>query len=119
VISRFCLAVLLLLSLHTVPALCQSAPPKVLVFSKTQDFRHDSIPAGIAAIKDMGMKQGWTVDATEDAGQFTDANLSKYDVVVWLNTSGNVLASAQQAAYERFQRTGKGTVAIHEGGTDT
>jgi type 1 glutamine amidotransferase len=119
VITRFCLTILLLVSLHTVPALCQSAPPKVLVFSKTLDFRHDSIPTGIAAIKGMGAKQGWTVDATEDADQFTDANLRKYDVVVWLNTSGNVLDAAQQAAYETFQRSGKGTVAIHEGGTDT
>jgi type 1 glutamine amidotransferase len=115
---RFFIAVVLLLSVHT-QALAKSTPPKVLVFSKTQDFRHSSIPAGIAAIKEMGAQRGWQVEDTEDAGQFRDANLRKYDVVVWLNTSGNVLDSTQQGAYERFQRSGKGTVAIHEGGTDT
>src|SRR5882757_7196342 len=116
---RRCIAALLLFSSYTVPALAKSAPPKILIFSKTQAFRHDSIPAGIAAIKGVGAKLGWQVDATEDPGQFTDSNLGKYDVVVWLNTSGNVLDPAQQAAYERFHRSGKGTVAIHEGGTDT
>src|SRR5690242_18998136 len=111
---RHCIASLLLISAYTT-----SAPPKILVFSKTQAFRHDSIPAGIAALKDIGAKRGWQVDAPEDAGQFTDSNLRNYVVVVWLNTSGNVLDPAQQRAYERFHRSGKGTVAIHKGGTDS
>lgn len=116
---RLFIALFLAAFSYTTPALPKSAAPKILVFSKTLAFRHDSIPAGIAAIKDMGAKRGWRVDATEDAGQFTDSNLRKYAVVVWLNTSGNVLDPAQQAAYERFHRSGKGTVAIHEGGADT
>src|SRR5579862_5959127 len=69
--------------------------PRILVFSRTLDFRHDSIPDGIAALKKLGIERGWQVDATEDAGQFTDSNLRKYDVVVWLNTSGKVLNPAQ------------------------
>lgn len=94
-------------------------PLRILVFSKTLAFRHDSIPDGIAAIKELGSKRGWHVDATEDAGLFTDSNLNRFDAIVWLNTSGEVLKSEQQAAYERFQRSGKGTIAIHQGGTDT
>ena len=31
-------------------------------------FRHDSIPDGIAAVKELGEQHGFTVDATEDAG---------------------------------------------------
>ena len=53
-------------------------PFSVLVFSKTAGFRHDSIPAGIAAIQQLGAANGFTVDATEDAAAFTDANLAKY-----------------------------------------
>ena len=66
-------------------------PFSVLVFSKTAGFRHDSIPAGIAAIQQLGADNGFTVDATEDAAAFTDANLAQYAAVVWLSTTGDVL----------------------------
>jgi cytochrome c len=86
---------------------------KVLVFSKTAGFRHDSIPAGIAAIQQLGQQNDFTVDATEDAAQFTDANLAQYDVVVFLSTTGDVLDDTQQAAFERYIRAGGGFVGIH------
>src|SRR3954454_10751653 len=65
-----------------------------LVFSKTAAFRHDSIPAGVAAIRQLGAEHHFTVDATEDAAAFTDANLARYDVVIWLSTTGDVLNDA-------------------------
>ena len=85
----------------------------VLVFSKTGGFRHDSIPQGIAAIQQLGAANGFTVSATEDAAQFTDANLANYDVVVFLSTTGEVLDDAQQAAFERFIQAGGGYAGIH------
>ena len=115
---KYSCAVLLLI-FSTLSARATSAPIKVLIFSKTADYRHASIPAGISAIQELGALHGWDVDATEDASQFSDDNLKRYDVVVWLNTSGNILDSRQKAAYERFQQSHKGTVAIHEAGTDT
>ena len=36
----------------------------VLVFSKTSGFRHQSIPDGIAALREMGARLDLTVDAT-------------------------------------------------------
>jgi cytochrome c len=95
------------------------AAPRVLLFTKTVEFRHQSIPQGIATLAVIGAKRGWQLDATEDAQLFTDANLAKYDVVVWLSTTGDVLNPEQQGAYERYQKSGKGTVAIHAGGADT
>ena len=41
--------------------------PRVLVFSRTAGFRHDSIPDGIAAVRQLGQQNGFDVDATEDA----------------------------------------------------
>ena len=90
----------------------------VLLFSKTGGFRHDSIPAGIAAIKDLGDHHGFRVDATEDATVFTDEGLAKYHVVVFLNTTGDVLDPSEKAAFERFIRRGRGFVGIHSA-TDT
>ena len=65
------------------PSVAAAAPlTRVLVFSKTAGFRHDSIPAGIAAIRTLGSQNGFTVDATEDAAAFTTANLAQYQVVI-------------------------------------
>ncbi|MEO3927485.1 ThuA domain-containing protein [Micromonosporaceae bacterium B7E4] len=85
----------------------------VLVFSKTAGFRHDSIPAGIAAIRQLGAEHGFTVDATEDGAAFTDANLGKYQAVIWLSTTGDVLNAEQQAAFERYVQAGGGYVGVH------
>ncbi|WP_346015976.1 ThuA domain-containing protein [Couchioplanes caeruleus] len=84
-----------------------------LVFSKTAAFRHDSIPAAVAAIRQLGAQYRFRVDATEDAAAFTDANLARYDVVIWLSTTGDVLNDEQQAAFERYIRAGGGYAGIH------
>ncbi|SNX65091.1 type 1 glutamine amidotransferase [Streptomyces sp. TLI_55] len=86
---------------------------RVLVFSKTAGFRHDSIPEGIAAVRQLGESNGFTVDATEDAAAFTSRNLRRYDAVVFLSTTGDVLDAAQQTAFEGYIRHGGGYVGIH------
>ncbi len=88
-------------------------PYEVLVFSKTAGFRHDSIPAGIAAITELGAANGFTVTATEDAAAFNDTNLGRFATVVWLSTTGDVLDAGQQAAFERYIRAGGGYVGVH------
>ncbi|MBS1715728.1 MAG: ThuA domain-containing protein [Armatimonadetes bacterium] len=87
--------------------------PRVLAFSKTAAFRHDSIPDGHAALQRLAKEFAFTVSSTEDASVFTDDGLGKYDVVLFLSTTGDVLNEAQQAAMERFIRKGKGYVGIH------
>ncbi|MFC0845190.1 ThuA domain-containing protein [Streptomyces noboritoensis] len=97
--------------------LSSSAPDRtakrVLVFSKTAGFRHDSIPDGIAALKELGATSGITVDATEEAAQFTTANLARYDAVVFLSTTGDVLNTEQQSAFENYIATGGGYMGVH------
>jgi type 1 glutamine amidotransferase len=91
---------------------------RILVFSKTAGFRHDSIPDGISAIRALGSRHGFAVDATEDSSAFDDATLTAYDAVVFLCTTGDVLDDGQQAAFERYIRSGKGFVGVHSA-TDT
>ncbi|HEX9342460.1 MAG TPA: ThuA domain-containing protein [Actinomycetota bacterium] len=86
---------------------------RVLVFSKTAGFRHASIPAGIAAIQELGRGNGFAVDATEDATRISDAGLAPYRVLVFLSTTGDFLDSAQQAALQRWVERGGGWVGIH------
>jgi len=99
----------------TVPlAPAQAAPlTKVLVFSKTAGFRHASILNGIAAIQQLGAANGFTVIATEDAGQFTTANLAQYQAVIWLSTTGDVLDATQQTAFQSYIAAGGGYVGVH------
>lgn len=86
---------------------------KVLVFSKTKGWRHDSIPAGIAALQKMAAENSFTVVASEDASLFTDAQLSTFNAIVFLNTTLDVLDDNQQIAMERFIQSGGGFVGIH------
>ncbi|OLF05063.1 glucose dehydrogenase [Actinophytocola xinjiangensis] len=100
------------LGVTAMPASAQE-DPKVLVFSKTAGFRHDSIPTGIAAIQALGADNGFAVDATEDAGAFTADNLANYAAVVWLSTTGDVLNADQQTAFENYVDNGGGYAGVH------
>ncbi len=103
----------LLLTFFFFSFLVPKKQPAVLVFSKTNGYRHASIPAGIAAIKAMGAANNFSVDATEDSLAFTDENLAKYKVVIFLSTTGNVLGDAQEKALEKFIQKGCGFVGVH------
>ncbi|GAQ50619.1 trehalose utilization [Streptomyces acidiscabies] len=88
--------------------------PRVLVFSKTAAFRHDSIPDGINAIRELGVSSGeFEVDSTEDASAFNTANLHRYAAVVFLSTTGNVLDETQQTAFEGYIYKGGAYVGVH------
>jgi type 1 glutamine amidotransferase len=95
------------------PASAADAPYDVLVFSKTAGFRHDSIAVGTQAIRDLGAANNFTVTATEDANTFTTANLAQFKVVVFLNTTGDVLNATQQTAFESYINGGGGYVGVH------
>lgn len=89
------------------------AKPRVLVFSKTAGFRHTSIAVGVLTIRSLGARNGFDVDATENASTFTDTSLRRYRAVVFLSTTGDVLDASEQRAFERYVRRGGGFVGIH------
>ncbi len=97
------------------PVRAKNSQPRfaVLVFSKTTGFRHDSIPYGITTIEALGAEHGFSVDSTEEAGRFTAAELARYQVVVFLCTTGDILDPDQKAAFEDFIRAGGGFAGIH------
>ena len=95
------------------PASAADAPYDVLVFSKTAGFRHDSIAVGTQTVRDLGAANNFTVTATEDATQFTTANLARFEAVIFLNTTGDVLNATQQAAFESYIGGGGGYVGVH------
>ncbi|MNG79268.1 Trehalose utilization [compost metagenome] len=94
------------------------AQKRVLIFSKTQGFRHSSIEKGAQVLKQLLDKEKIASDHSEDAGLFTDQGLKKYDAIIFLSTTGNILDEPQQDAFVRYIQSGKGFVGIHAA-TDT
>lgn len=100
------------------PKPVEKKKPRILVFSKTAGFYHTSIPSGIAALQKLGEENGILVDTTKNAALFNEENLKKYNAVVFLSTTMNVLDPDQQVAFERYIQAGGGFVGIHAA-TDT
>jgi PKD repeat protein/type 1 glutamine amidotransferase len=107
------------LTLLAAPASAEAATAaepafKVLVFSKTTGFRHDSIPEGIAAVQKLGQENNFAVDTTEDSALFTDQNLAQYQAVVFMSTTGDPLGTqSQKDAFQRYIQRGGGFVGVH------
>src|SRR5688572_107148 len=104
---------LILLIVITFFASCSREQKRILVFSKTKGYRHESIEDGKVALIELGKKNEIEVDTTEDAALFNDDNLKKYRAVVFLSTTMDVLDPLQQADFKRFIEAGGGFVGIH------
>jgi cytochrome c len=96
----------------------RAGKPRVLVFSKTAGYRHESIGTGKQAIIKLGQENGFEVDTTENTDYFTEDSLKNYSAVIFLSTTGDVLKGAQENDLERYIQAGGGFVGIHAA-TDT
>lgn len=93
--------------------------PRVLVFSKTNSFRHvDAIPAANAMFEDLSRAHGWTLFFTENAGVHTPENLARFALVIWNNVSGDVLTEAQRGAFQAYLEGGGRVLGMHATGGD-
>lgn len=95
------------------PVPSASAAERILVFTRTAGFRHASIPTAVATLQRLAKESGMAADHSEDAADFNPANLARYRVVMFANTTGEVLDRAQQQAFEDFVRSGGGFVGVH------
>jgi uncharacterized protein len=104
----------------TAPALpADIKRPAILVFSKTNGFRHDeSITAANGLLTTLATKNGWGHYQTENGATFSPALLAKFDAVVFNNVSGDVFTPDQRAAFKGFLEKGGGFVGIHAAGGD-
>lgn len=85
----------------------------VLLYTKMNGFHHESVNEGVTAMRAMAQRHHFTIDWQEDANVFSDEKLKNYQAVIFLLTTGDILNEEQQAAMERFIRSGKGFVGIH------
>ncbi|GAB2930648.1 ThuA domain-containing protein [Streptomyces mayteni] len=92
------------------------SPPQILLFTRTTGFRHDSIPAGVAAFHELGAAHGFAVTATEDPAELA-ARLPGSRAVVFLSTSGDALTEPSRAALRAHLAAGGGFVGVHGAAT--
>lgn len=86
---------------------------KVFLFTKTAGWHHESIHEGVAAIRKLAERNNFQVDWQENTDFVTEKNLEKYQVIIFLNTTADILNDEQQKAVEKFIQSGKGFVGIH------
>jgi type 1 glutamine amidotransferase len=89
-------------ALPTDPYASRSGPFRVLVYSRTTLFRHDSIAAGINLFQTIATERGIELVASESNEYFTEAGLSSFELVVFLHPTGEVLKSSEQQAFENW-----------------
>ena len=90
---------------------------RVLVVTHTEGFRHDSIPAAEAALRDLGTETGlYLTDFCRTADDvrrmLTPQGLSGYRAVVFANTTGS-LPIPDLAAFLSWVAAGRGFIGIH------
>lgn len=107
----------LIFFLCLIVASCQTCEmPKgqdIIVFSKTSKYRHKSIPAGKEALRKIAEKHHWKVVFTENSAIFNPESLKDVKVIVFLNTSGDILSQTQKKNFESYIKDGGGFVGIH------
>ena len=85
----------------------------ILVFTKTAGFRHESIPAGVKMMEKICADLNISMIHSEDANIFTDDNIGKFRIIMFLNTSGDILNDEQQKAFVHMMDRGAYFMGIH------
>lgn len=66
-------------------------PRKMLVFTLTRGYRHESIAVGVQALQALGEKTGaFEIVHSEDPAMFEPQRLSQFDAICMLNTTGEL-----------------------------
>jgi uncharacterized protein len=92
----------------------------MLAYSRTTGFRHtNSIAAGETMLQKIADQWGFDVVFTDTNEDFTTEGLSQFELVFFLNTTGDVLNEEEQAAYESWMTEQNGAFAGTHSATDT
>jgi len=91
----------------------RSGEPRVLVFTKTAGFEHASIPDGVRAVQELGVKHGFKVDTTSISAKFVEDTLKQYSAVIFMSTTGDILNIREQVEFQRYIQAGGGYVGVH------
>jgi type 1 glutamine amidotransferase len=108
-----CILLLFCAQLFFLNGFTQQKQFKALLVTTTRGWHHESLHFGVVALEQMAQKNFFDLVLFQDPNSFTDKNLEQYQLVIFLNTTGDIFDSAQQKVMERFIQSGKGYVGIH------
>ncbi|GAB4116003.1 MAG: hypothetical protein OHK0057_18320 [Thermoflexibacter sp.] len=92
----------------------------ILLFSKTTGFRHEeSIEASKRVFAELAKKNNWFLYETEAGGVFNPEQLAKFSVVIFNNSTGEVINDEQKKALEKYVENGGCLIGIHGAGDDS
>lgn len=88
---------------------------RVLVYTKNgKGYVHDNIASAVACVKELAAANAFTVDVSDDASVFTEANLQKYQLLIFTSTNNDVFdTDEQRVAFRRYIEAGGGFVGVH------
>lgn len=108
-----------LLAAAAAVAAADDAPKRVLYFTLSAGFRHDSIPLSRQVLEDAAVKDGRIeIVWSEDPSVINAENLERFDAVFFFTSGELPFNEAQKAALLDFVRRGKGFGGVHSA-TDT
>ena len=88
---------------------------KALIYTKNgKGYIHDNIASAVASIKELAKANGFTVEVSDDATVFTEANLKKYSFLIFTSTNNDVFDTDEQRVnFRRYIEAGGGFVGVH------
>lgn len=93
------------------------ARPALLLFTKTNGFRHkEGIAAGVPLIESIAKKNNWSVFRTENSAVFNVEMLARFDAVMFHQATGDMLSDAQELAFQSWLEAGGGWFGTHAAG---
>lgn len=105
--------ILLLLALLCVAPGLRAAQFRVLMVTETAGWQHESTYAAIPAMHRLAERHDFHLDHKQSAMRLTEEQLMSYDVLLMINTTGDIFNDAEQALIQQFMRAGKGWVGVH------
>jgi type 1 glutamine amidotransferase len=101
------------------PVISDLQHPAVLVLNKTNGFIHEEgIPAATAMLAELAEQQGWQLYQTDNAATHNEQDLARFDLVIWNNTSGDILTAEQRSAFKSWMLAGGSWLGLHAAGGD-
>ncbi|BGP29343.1 hypothetical protein JCM10296v2_001082 [Rhodotorula toruloides] len=92
------------------------SPPQILVYYATAGYYHDSIPAAMSAIQQIGQATSlFNATFSKDENLFTTAQLEPFKAIVFLSNSDQVLTSDGEAALTDWLTKGGSLIGLHAG----
>lgn len=92
----------------------------ILLFSKATGFRHSgSIDASKLSISKLADNNNWFLFETEEGGVFNPEQLAKFGVVIFNNSTGEVINAEQKTALENYVKNGGSLMGIHGSGDNS